>query len=235
MLSIRIVTAAALLVAGICSASAQTAAATVPGKPIPLLQIVQHPTKEKARSHVKRAVKTARRTRHKERRIIAREDAAPAPVQTAAPAPAAADVAPAPVWPAVNAPATTATDTAFPTPAAAAAPPDPPAIAVGDQTVQVVSPADVNDIDANAGAQDPKSQIATKGGLVTKGGLAPKGNLAQAAPAAQAMVANTPHQDAGAVGTASWIAKVLAALGGAIAAGSAAWFLIGVTPLRTYG
>jgi uncharacterized membrane protein len=124
----------------------------------------------------------------------------------------------------VNAPTTTTTDTAFPTPAAAAAPADPArAIAVGDQTVQVVSPDDVNDIDRSAGAQDPKSHVA------------PKGDLAQAAPAAQAMVANTPHQDAGAVGTASWIAKVLAALGGAIAAGSAAWFLIGVTPQRTYG
>ncbi len=40
---------------------------------------------------------------------------------------------------------------------------------------------------------------------------------------------------AGPVGSASWIAQVLAALGGAVAAGAVAWFLIGSGPLRTYG
>ena len=37
------------------------------------------------------------------------------------------------------------------------------------------------------------------------------------------------------VGSASWIAQVLAALGGAVAAGAVAWFLIGSGPVRTYG
>jgi len=46
---------------------------------------------------------------------------------------------------------------------------------------------------------------------------------------------NTSAQDTSAVGSASWIAQVLAALGGAIAAGTVAWFLIGAGPVRTYG
>jgi|SRR5271169_706068 len=37
------------------------------------------------------------------------------------------------------------------------------------------------------------------------------------------------------IGSASWITQVLAALGGAIAAGAVAWFLIGAGPVRTYG
>jgi hypothetical protein len=37
------------------------------------------------------------------------------------------------------------------------------------------------------------------------------------------------------VGSASWIAQLLAALGGAIAAGAVAWFLIRPTPERNFG
>ena len=39
----------------------------------------------------------------------------------------------------------------------------------------------------------------------------------------------------GEVGSTSWILQVMAALGGAVAAGSVAWFLIGAAPQRTYG
>ena len=42
-------------------------------------------------------------------------------------------------------------------------------------------------------------------------------------------------QNATTVGSASWIAQVLAALGGAIAAGVVAWFLLGTGPQRMYG
>jgi hypothetical protein len=48
----------------------------------------------------------------------------------------------------------------------------------------------------------------------------------RAAPAVRAMVATPPYEDTGPVGSASWIAHVLAALGGAFAAGAIAWFLI---------
>jgi hypothetical protein len=46
---------------------------------------------------------------------------------------------------------------------------------------------------------------------------------------------NISAQDTSAVGSASWIAQVLAALGGAIAAGTVAWFLIGAGPVGSYG
>jgi hypothetical protein len=56
-----------------------------------------------------------------------------------------------------------------------------------------------------------------------------------AAPPQQTALAAPVHRDESAVGSASWIAQVLAALGGAVAAGAVAWFLIGAGPLRTYG
>lgn len=49
----------------------------------------------------------------------------------------------------------------------------------------------------------------------------------KAAPAVRAMVATPAYEDTGSVGSVSWIAHVLAALGGAFAAGTIAWFLIG--------
>jgi hypothetical protein len=49
------------------------------------------------------------------------------------------------------------------------------------------------------------------------------------------MVMAAAHEDENQVGSASWIAQVLAALGGAIAAGSVAWFWIGASPRRMYG
>jgi hypothetical protein len=54
-------------------------------------------------------------------------------------------------------------------------------------------------------------------------------------PAAQTVLAAPVHRDLSHIGSASWIAQVLAALGGAIAAGAVAWFLIGGGPVRTYG
>jgi hypothetical protein len=45
----------------------------------------------------------------------------------------------------------------------------------------------------------------------------------------------TAQPQGGEVGSTSWILQVMAALGGAVAAGSVAWFLIGAAPQRTYG
>jgi hypothetical protein len=56
----------------------------------------------------------------------------------------------------------------------------------------------------------------------------------KAAPAVRAMVATPAYEDTGSVGSVSWIAHVLAALGGAFAAGTIAWFLIGPAS-RTIG
>ena len=52
-------------------------------------------------------------------------------------------------------------------------------------------------------------------------------------PAPQSVLAAPIHHNT--IGSASWIAQVLAAFGGAVTAGAVAWFLIGGGPVRTYG
>jgi hypothetical protein len=59
--------------------------------------------------------------------------------------------------------------------------------------------------------------------------------IAQPPPAPQTVLAAPVHRDTSPVGSASWIAQVLAAFGGAVAAGAVAWFWIGGGPVRTYG
>ncbi len=129
-------------------------------------------------------------------------------------------------------------DNAWPTPAAAppadvaattqpeTAPPDdapaPSALVVGGQTVQVAAPDQVNEIDL--AAHDSSAAAAT----------AAPADVADATPAPQTAFAAPVHRDADAVGSASWLAQVLAAFGGAAAAGAVAWFLIGSDPVRIY-
>jgi hypothetical protein len=48
------------------------------------------------------------------------------------------------------------------------------------------------------------------------------------------MVATADPPNPNPVGSPTWIAHVLAALGGAIAAGGVAWFLINPLPARSY-
>jgi hypothetical protein len=48
-------------------------------------------------------------------------------------------------------------------------------------------------------------------------------------------VRDDSEQGGSKVGSAGWTAQVMAALGGAVAAGAVAWFLIGAGPQRTYG
>ena len=84
---------------------------------------------------------------------------------------------------------------------------------VGGQTVQVVSPGGANDMDLAADT----SAVAT------------------AEPAKQSLFAAQAPFSSLPLGSATWIAQVLAAIGGAVAAGSVAWFLIGYAPQRSYG
>jgi len=229
MLSIRIVAAGALIsVITAGSAMAQTATDTGAGKPIQLLQVATQPDKTKSRPHAKRIMKirtAAKRTgrRHRlaaERPIHVAEAAKPA-------APAAPAAAPADVWTnatPVTAPATVPSTAPEPpaTPALAVEP-TPSELVVGGQTVHVVSPDDANEIDRAADAQIIPS-VAAKQSAV-----------APAAPAADTATIALAHEQTSNVGTASWIAQILAALGGAVAAGAAAWLLMGSAPQRTYG
>ena len=103
--------------------------------------------------------------------------------------------------------------------------------------MQVASPDDVNALDLAADDQDAAGAKAATPSDVADPDPEPAAQAMVAAPepAAQAMVATPAPQDASPIGSASWIAQVLAALGGAVAAGSVAWFLIGSGPQRTYG
>jgi hypothetical protein len=133
-------------------------------------------------------------------------------------------------------------------------------LVVGGQTVQVRSPDEANEIDlaanepsapASAAASAPTNAAA--GAPPTSDAPAPANsaalyNLASANPPAASesapVGAAAPAQQAdpapaaamsppkGSLGSMSWLMQIMAALGGAIAAGSAAWFLIGSTSSR---
>jgi hypothetical protein len=105
----------------------------------------------------------------------------------------------------------------------------PSELIVNGQTVQVASADEVNEIDlaagdasvANAASRGPKLASNTPPSAVAEA-------AAKSEPTTAALVeAPTPE-----MGTTSWILQVLAALGGAIAAGAVAWFLMRSAPPR---
>jgi hypothetical protein len=198
-----------MLIACAIGAAAQTAQpAATPGKPIQLLQIVERSDKTtKTKSHVKPVAKS----HHKH--VAAKTHHAPVPANE----PAIATVA---AVPAIDPP----TD-----PTLAFAEPMPNVVTVAGQSVQVAAPEDVNDIDR---AADTLDKLARKNVAAADAAA----SLGPAVPASTATVVTSapPDTSAGSV-NASWLAEALAALGGAIAAASAAWFLIGSTPQRLYG
>jgi hypothetical protein len=217
MLGIRIAAAGAciLLLSGltIVGAAAQTAASSTatPGKPLQLLKIFQQSSKAKAKPHVKIVAKSSakRAVRIAAGRKTHTHIAAAQRQRLRAPEQVASAPPSENSWPAVN--SAVPADVAFAPPAlqptAAPTEPAPSQFVVAGQTVQLASPDNVNEIDLTAEAE-PKSD---------------------------SMNAVPPPQQGSDVGSTSWILQVLAALGGAVAAGSVAWFLIGSTPQRMYG
>jgi hypothetical protein len=135
-------------------------------------------------------------------------------------APAAA--AAADIWPAPEA----ATQVASSEPEqqrAATAESMPSALVVGGRAVQVVSPDDANEIDL---AADAPEVAATKG---------PRSDIAEAArPREAETVAVAQAREPSPAGTSAWVAQLLAAICGAMAAASVAWFLIGSAPQRRF-
>jgi len=226
MLSIRIIAAGALVsVMMVGGALAQTTTNSGAGKPIQLLQVPTQPDKTKVKSHAKRTIKikTAAKRTGKRRSLTAKEK----PIHVARAVKAAAPAAtPADAWPdvtPVTAPANVVSAEPAPQPAPAATESTPSELVVGGQTVHVVSPDDANEIDRAADAQNAPSAAATQS------------TVAAAEPTSDTVTVARAHDETSHVGSASWIAQVLAALGGAVAAGSAAWFLMGSAPQRTYG
>jgi len=233
MLSIRLVAtgAALMLLSGLTAggALAQTATDQAPGKPLQLLQWM-HTTAQSSEPKARPRAKIA------ERKIIHTATAVAkhrrSPVETAEATPQAS------VWAPLNAVASDSTTIAtvaepVPGPALAPADPVPSALVVAGQTVQIASPDQVNDLDLAArdsAATDTNAMPAAPTASVpaTNNGPTPGSK-------SDSLAAAWSQPSVGQVGSTSWIAKVLAALGGAVAAGSAAWFLIGATPQRTYG
>jgi hypothetical protein len=146
-----------------------------------------------------------------------------------------------------------------PNPAAAPAQTQVSELVVGGHTVQIASPDQVNALDlaadqqaANQPASDqpattaaPSDPAATADARETAQGdaaddadAAPPShpaNPADASAAPDQVVAFARQADDDTTRHPSWLAELLATLGGAIAAGSVAWFLIGSAPQRRLG
>lgn len=250
MLRTRIaaVAAAALLsaAAATTAATAQTAGSQSAGKPLQLLQIAEQPSKAKAKSHanaiakstVRRSRKVAARTKRHTHAAALRRHRPLLPVKTAevapTPAPTPAPVAD-PIWPAANPAMATEITAAAPAAKPAAAEPDPSEVVVGGQSVKVASPGEVNEIDLAANNAAPQTTDAAPVGVTA--GTPPSTETSGSTPKTDSMktVAVAPPQQPNEIGSTSWILQVLAALGGAVTAGTVAWFLIGAAPQRTYG
>ena len=210
MLSIRIVTAGAVLAFAVSAAAAQDSDTT--GQPGSLLKMLMHsseattaPEAKLEAKHVSpKPIRTARHFHHHAARIAtATEDSAP--LSEPAPTPAmeqtptlepaswsaqaAIDAAPPSMWPAGNAPTFAG---------------------VLDSEPQVASAASNASNDQNAAA--PKVIDAQSATAVV---------LAQ--------------QDDGDHSRDVWFEELLAMLGGALAAGLVAWFLVSAAPQRMYG
>jgi len=239
MLTIRIIAASAFLlslplIAG-GGTMAQAATGAEPGKPLQLLQGASagqakmkpqlHIAHHRTKTHIGKT--HFGKTHFGKTHFAAAKGRTPHPDEAAEDAKAApaANAGSADIWP--NAPTGPApTDIAagltMRAPPAAAVP-APSELVVGGRTVDVVASDQANEIDLAANAP-PTAAVEP-----------PQDDAATKPAAATAFVAAAHDQDeASPVGSPSWIAQVLAALGGAVAAGSVAWFLIGSTPQRTY-
>ena len=207
MLSIRIVTAGAVLAFVVSAAAAQDSDA--PGQPVSLLKMLMHSSETKiapqAKPEAKRvspkAIRTAKHLHHHAARIAAEtEDPAstsgPTPTTKQTPTPAswtaqaAIDAAPLSIWPAGNA-------ATF------------------------------------AGVLDSEPQVASAAPSLSNDQIATTSNaVADTQPAPAVAVAQQDNSDDS---RNAWFEEILATLGGALAAGAVAWFLFGAAPQRTYG
>jgi hypothetical protein len=211
MLSIRIVTAGAVLAFAVSAAAAQDN--DTPGQPGSLLKMLMHSSaattapqdKLEAKRVSSKAIRTARHFHHHATRVAATTED-PAPTTEPAPAPAngqtptpepaswsaqaAIDAAPPSIWPAGNAPTFAGVLDTEPQVASAE-----PSLS-GDQNAAMSNAvADTQPVPAVAPAQQDSS--------------------------------NDSHD--------AWFEEILATLGGALTAGAVAWFLFGAAPQRRYG
>jgi hypothetical protein len=244
-----------LFASGLFTGGAAAQSAEPVGGPLQLLKLM-HPGKSEARPHVKLAkpataksatersakssTKTRMASRKKPRSYFAvaerKRRQVESALQAAAPPPPASDNTSNNSWPAAPTAMTADAATLAPVQQMPAAPQivaptagTPSQLVIDGQTVQVASADEVNEIDlaasdagvANAASRGPRLASNTPASAVAE-------SAAQSEPTSAALVeAPTPEMS-----TTSWILQVLAALGGAIAAGTVAWFLMRSAPPR---
>lgn len=211
---------------GVASAAARGTA----GKPLALLQFMHKKGNAKLRSH-SAARRTVRRpvaarpsaphalgpNREPEATVAARQ--APVPQSATAPQNAGPEARAAPAPTSIPQPALTA--------------PPGPAAAISKAGVAAATAVQrAADATQSQPARPPAAaKPAPPAPMKAARSAAPENRIwaETTAPAVGTMVAAPGAEDARAVGSASWIARVLAALGGAGAAGAIAWILIGPT------
>jgi hypothetical protein len=214
MPALRIATAGAVVLVLTAGTTIAQPTGTATSKPISILKILASSDNTRTKPHAHRAGaptwKTHAAAHQRIRHLLAG-------------APAAATQAD--VW--GDAEATKAMQVASDEPeqqGPAAAETGPTALVVGGRPIQVVSPDDANEIDL---AADAPEVPATKG---------PRSDIAEATqpPRVESVAVAQAHEQSPAADTSAWVAQLLAAIGGAMAAASVAWFLIGSAPQRTY-
>ncbi len=221
MQRIRVVFASALAAIAVAltvnAAVAQTG--DTAGQPLTLLAGLHPPHVAKTAAHARPA---HRKIAKLERKRVATHSRAVAEAEPAAPTAPEPTAMPDNAWPTPPQPAPDNTVAAAPAATPASNDTAPSTIVMNGQTVEVASPDHLNAIDRAA-----ENNHDAPAGLPA--------DRADAATPVQTVLAVPVHDDAGPVGSASWIAQVLAALGGAVAAGVTAWFMIGPGPQRMYG
>jgi hypothetical protein len=191
-------------------------------------------TKPSTKSAAKSSTKARQASRKKPRSYFAVAERKRHQVESALQAAAAPPPPSDNAWPAAPTAMTADAATLAPVQPMPAAPPivaptagTPSELVVDGQTVQVASADEVNEIDlaagdasaANAASRGPKLAINMPPSAVAD-------SAAKSEPTSVALVeAQTPEMS-----TTSWILQILAALGGAVAAGTVAWFLMRSAP-----
>jgi hypothetical protein len=234
MPSIRVIAGAAigfLFVCGLfgCQGVAQTASTEPVGKPMQLPQPM-HPgkseTKPRERSAAKHSSKAHLAAKKRASTKLASKESTSngaAHVTAVAARPAATPSETA--WPlaARASVAESAAAVSILQPGPAMAPPS--ELVINGEAVRVASPDDANEIDLAANSQgalvsdaSPAAATVVKAASTETVAPADKSNSGAAA------VSQTPSSR---IGSMSWLLRVIAALSGAVATGSVAWFLIG--------
>jgi hypothetical protein len=230
MLRIRIVSASALaaIIVALTVSVAAAQSSDSAGQPLALLAGLHPPHAAKADTHAK---PKHRKIARFERKHLAKHSHAVAAAEPEAPAKPTA--APNDAWPTTpqSAPDNTVATVPAATPVESAIQPAPPPPPAGQMASSAVSDTTPNVVVMNG----QTVEIASPDYLNAIDRAAEDNHDASAATPVRTAFAAPVQDDASPVGSVSWIAQVLAALCGAMAAGVAAWFLIGPGPQRMYG